>query len=160
MKIQVDEKDFDAGAEIAALRAGNPQIGAVASFVGLVRDRNAGSEVSRMTLEHYPAMTQRVLEAIVAQAVGRWALLDVTVIHRVGELHPGDQIVLVAAASGHRADAFAACEFIMDSLKTQAPFWKKEQTSTGEKWVDQRVADEQAATRWSELSEKPAGDYS
>ena len=150
MKILVDEKDFDAGAEIAALREGNPQIGAVASFVGLVRDTNAGNDVAGMTLEHYPAMTQRALEAIVAEAGQRWALLDVTVIHRVGELRPSDQIVLVAVASSHRADAFAACEFIMDYLKTQAPFWKKEQTPAGARWVEQRATDEQAAARWSE----------
>lgn len=150
MKILVDEKDFDAGAEIAALRAGNPHIGAVASFVGLVRDTNAGSDVASMTLEHYPAMTRRALEAIVAEAGQRWALLDVTVIHRVGELRPSDQIVLVAVASGHRADAFAACEFIMDYLKTQAPFWKKEQTPDGARWVEQRATDEQAAARWAE----------
>jgi len=150
MKILVDEKDFDAGAEIAALRAGNPQIGAVASFVGLVRDTNAGSDVAGMTLEHYPAMTQRALEAIVAEACQRWALLDVTVIHRVGELRPSDQIVLVAVASSHRADAFAACEFIMDYLKTRAPFWKKEQTPEGARWVEQRATDEQAAVRWVE----------
>lgn len=150
MKILVDDKDFDAGAEITALRAGNPQVGAVAIFVGLVRDSNAGSNVDSMTLEHYPAMTQRALEAIVAKAGQRWVLLDVTVIHRVGELHPGDQIVLVAVASSHRADAFAACEFIMDYLKTQAPFWKKEQTPEGARWVEQRTTDEQAAARWSE----------
>ncbi|GCB02032.1 molybdenum cofactor biosynthesis protein MoaE [Sulfuriferula multivorans] len=150
MKILVDDKDFDAGAEITALRAGNPQVGAVASFVGLVRDSNAGSNVDSMTLEHYPAMTQRALGAIVAKAGQRWALLDVTVIHRVGELHPGDQIVLVAVASSHRADAFAACEFIMDYLKTQAPFWKKEQTPEGPRWVEQRATDEQAAARWTE----------
>lgn len=150
MKILVDEKDFDAGAEIAALRAGNPHIGAVASFVGLVRDTNAGSGVASMTLEHYPAMTRRALEAIVAEAGQRWTLLDVTVIHRVGELQPSDQIVLVAVASSHRADAFSACEFIMDYLKTQAPFWKKEQTPEGARWVEQRTTDEQAAARWYE----------
>ncbi|HUW29234.1 MAG TPA: molybdopterin synthase catalytic subunit MoaE [Sulfuriferula sp.] len=150
MKILVDDKDFDVGAEIAALRAGNPHIGAVASFVGLVRDTNAGSDVASMTLEHYPAMTQRALEAIVAEAGQRWTLLDVTVIHRVGELQPSDQIVLVAVASSHRADAFSACKFIMDYLKTQAPFWKKEQTPEGARWVEQRATDEQAAARWSE----------
>ncbi len=150
MKILVDEKDFDAGAEIAALRTGNPHIGGVASFVGLVRDSNAGSDVASMTLEHYPAMTQRAVGAIVAEAEQRWALLGVTVIHRVGELHPGDQIVLVAVAASHRADAFAACEFIMDYLKTQAPFWKKEQTPEGPRWVEQRATDEQAAARWAE----------
>ncbi|MHB1246824.1 MAG: molybdopterin synthase catalytic subunit MoaE [Sulfuriferula sp.] len=150
MKIIVSEKDFDAGAEMTALRADNPQIGAIANFVGLVRDTNAGSDVAGMLLEHYPAMTQRALEAIVAEAGQRWTLLDVTVIHRVGELRPGDQIVLVAVASSHRADAFSACEFIMDYLKTQAPFWKKEQTPDGARWVEQRGTDEQAAARWTE----------
>ncbi|MES2365141.1 MAG: molybdopterin synthase catalytic subunit MoaE [Pseudomonadota bacterium] len=150
MKIIVSEKDFDIGAEMTALRAGNPQIGAIANFVGLVRDTNGGSDVASMLLEHYPAMTHRALEAIVAEAGRRWSLLDVTVIHRVGELRPGDQIVLVAVASRHRADAFSACEFIMDYLKTQAPFWKKEQTPDGARWVEQRATDDQAAARWSE----------
>ncbi|MES1999390.1 MAG: molybdopterin synthase catalytic subunit MoaE [Pseudomonadota bacterium] len=149
MKISVQEADFDVGAEISALRAGNPQIGAVASFIGLVRDLNDGSNVAAMTLEHYPAMTQKALTAIVAEAETRWALLGCTVIHRVGALFPTDQIVLVAVASSHRADAFAACEFIMDYLKTQAPFWKKEQTPEGERWVESRNSDEAAAGRWA-----------
>ncbi len=148
MKISVQEADFDVGAEISALRAGNPQIGAVASFIGLVRDMNDGSNVAAMTLEHYPAMTHKALTAIVAEAETRWALLGCTVIHRVGALFPTDQIVLVAVASSHRADAFAACEFIMDYLKTQAPFWKKEQTLEGERWVESRNSDEAAAGRW------------
>ena len=148
MKILVDEKDFDAGAEIAALRAGNPQIGAVASFVGLVRDSNAGSDVASMTLEHYPAMTRKALEDIVAQAAARWVLRDAVVIHRVGALKPGERIVLVAVASTHRGDAFAACEFIMDYLKTRAPFWKKERTPDGERWVEARASDEEAVRRW------------
>ena len=148
MKISVQEADFDVGAEISALRAGNPQIGAVASFIGLVRDLNDGSQVAAMTLEHYPAMTHKALTAIVAEAETRWALLGCTVIHRVGALFPTDQIVLVAVASSHRADAFAACEFIMDYLKTQAPFWKKEQTPEGERWVESRNSDEAAAGRW------------
>lgn len=148
MKISVQEADFDVGAEISALRAGNPQIGAVASFIGLVRDLNDGSNVAAMTLEHYPAMTHKALTAIVAEAETRWALLGCTVIHRVGALFPTDQIVLVAVASSHRADAFAACEFIMDYLKTQAPFWKKEQTPEGERWVESRKSDEAAAGRW------------
>jgi molybdopterin synthase catalytic subunit len=150
MKISVQEADFDAGVEISALRAGNPQIGAVASFIGLVRDMNDGSRVAAMTLEHYPAMTHKALSAIVAEAETRWALLGCTVIHRVGALFPADQIVLVAVASSHRADAFAACEFIMDYLKTQAPFWKKERTPEGERWVEPRVTDEQAQARWAE----------
>ena len=148
MKISVQEADFDVGAEISALRAGNPQIGAVASFIGLVRDLNDGSQIAAMTLEHYPAMTHKALTAIVAEAETRWALLGCTVIHRVGALFPTDQIVLVAVASSHRADAFAACEFIMDYLKTQAPFWKKEQTPEGERWVESRHSDEAAAGRW------------
>ncbi|MDP2026166.1 molybdopterin synthase catalytic subunit MoaE [Sulfuriferula sp.] len=148
MKISVQEADFDVGAEISALRAGNPQIGAVASFIGLVRDLNDGSQIVAMTLEHYPAMTHKALTAIVAEAETRWALLGCTVIHRVGALFPTDQIVLVAVASSHRADAFAACEFIMDYLKTQAPFWKKEQTPEGERWVESRNSDEAAAGRW------------
>ena len=148
MKISVQEADFDVGAEISALRAGNPQIGAVASFIGLVRDLNDGSSVAAMTLEHYPAMTHKALGAIVAEAETRWALQGCTVIHRVGALFPTDQIVLVAVASSHRADAFASCEFIMDYLKTQAPFWKKEQTPEGERWVESRNSDEAAAGRW------------
>ena len=148
MTIQVQEADFDVGAEISALRAGNPQIGAVASFIGLVRDMNDGSNVAAMTLEHYPAMTHKALAAIVADAETRWTLLGCTVIHRVGALFPTDQIVLVAVATSHRADAFAACEFIMDYLKTQAPFWKKEQTPEGERWVESRNSDEAAAGRW------------
>lgn len=148
MKISVQEADFDAGVEISALRAGNPQIGAVASFIGLVRDMNDGSSVAAMTLEHYPAMTHKALGVIVAEAETRWALLGCTVIHRVGALFPTDQIVLVAVASSHRADAFAACEFIMDYLKTQAPFWKKESTPDGERWVAGRDSDEVAAKRW------------
>ncbi len=148
MTIQVQEADFDVGAEISALRAGNPQIGAVASFIGLVRDMNDGSNVAAMTLEHYPAMTHKALAAIVADAETRWTLLGCTVIHRVGALFPTDQIVLVAVATSHRADAFAACEFIMDYLKTQAPFWKKEQTPEGERWVESRHSDEAAAGRW------------
>ena len=148
MKISVQEADFDVGAEISALRAGNPQIGAVASFIGLVRDLNDGSQIAAMTLEHYPAMTHKALTAIMAEAETRWALLGCTVIHRVGALFPTDQIVLVAVASSHRADAFAACEFIMDYLKTQAPFWKKEQTPEGERWVESRNSDEAAAGRW------------
>ena len=149
MKISVQEADFDVGAEISALRVGNPQIGAVASFIGLVRDLNDGSNVAAMTLEHYPAMTHKALTAIVAEAETRWALLGCTVIHRVGALFPTDQIVLVAVASSHRADAFVACEFIMDYLKTQAPFWKKESTPEGTRWVERRDSDEAAAGRWS-----------
>lgn len=148
MTVRVQTEDFDAGAEIEALTRERTDVGACASFVGLVRDRNDGSGVAGMSLEHYPGMTERALEEIVAQAKRRWDLLDVTVIHRHGALRPGDRIVLVAATSAHRADAFAACEFLMDYLKTRAPFWKKERTAQGERWVDARESDEAAASRW------------
>ena len=146
--IRVQTEDFDIGVESASLRRGNAGIGAVASFVGLVRDINNGDGVTGLTLEHYPGRTEKALAAIVAQAEARWDLLDCLVIHRVGELKPTDQIVLVIVASGHRGDAFAACEFIMDYLKTQAPFWKKEQTPQGERWVESRDGDDLAAARW------------
>jgi molybdopterin synthase catalytic subunit len=146
--IKIQTEDFDLSAEVARLRAGNPKIGAVASFIGLVRDMNDGSAVYGMTLEHYPGMTEKALGAIVEEARTRWELQGVTVIHRVGELKPLDQIVLVAVASAHRGEAFAACEFIMDYLKTQAPFWKKEATAQGARWVDARAADDQSVKRW------------
>jgi len=148
LKITIQHEDFDAGAEARALSTGNPAVGAVASFVGLVRDRNDGAAVATMTLEHYPGMTEKAIAGIVEQAKGRWAIIDCTVIHRVGELQPTDQIVLVAVASAHRGEAFAACEFIMDYLKTQAPFWKKEQTGEGARWVEAKATDDQAAERW------------
>lgn len=148
MKIAVQEAEFDLAAEIAALYRANPGVGAVASFLGLVRDVNDGQGVSAMTLEHYPGMTEKALMDIVEQARGRWGVLDACVIHRVGPLRPTDPIVLVAVASAHRGDAFAACEFIMDFLKTRAPFWKKETTPQGEHWVDARESDEAAAARW------------
>jgi molybdopterin synthase catalytic subunit len=147
--VSVQEADFDAGAEIAALSAGDAQAGAVASFVGLVRkDKFAGDQVAAMTLEHYAGMTEQSLEEIVSTARQRWELRAVRVIHRVGRLLPGERIVFVGVASGHRGDAFAACEFIMDYLKTQAPFWKKEETATGARWVDARETDDKAANRW------------
>ena len=149
MPIRVQTEDFDAGAEIAALRRGDPKIGAVASFVGVVRDRNDGDAVATLTLEHYPGMTEKAIEAIVEEARSRWAIIDVTVVHRVGELKPLDQIVLVVVAGGHRGDAFAACEFIMDYLKTRAPFWKKEETPAGARWVEARASDDDAAERWT-----------
>lgn len=149
-KVRVQEADFDIGAEIAAMRRGNPKIGAIASFVGVVRDINDGDAVSTMTLEHYPGMTEKSIGAIIDQARGRWEVLDVLVIHRVGTLKPTDQIVLVIVASGHRGDAFAACEFIMDYLKTQAPFWKKEVTPKGARWVDARSSDDSALERWQQ----------
>ena len=140
MRILVQKEDFDLGAEVEAV-SGDPKIGAVASFVGLVRD-------VPMTLEHYPGMTERAIARIVDEAKGRWQVMDCTVIHRYGALQPNDQIVLVAVASGHRGDAFAACEFIMDYLKTQAPFWKKEQTAEGARWVEAKATDDKAAERW------------
>lgn len=148
MKIVVQTEAFDLGAEVDALRQGRTDIGAVASFVGLARDINDGSGVTAMTLEHYPGMTEKALVALVDEARGRWDLLDVALIHRVGRLLPGDPIVLVAVASRHRGEAFAACEFIMDALKTRAPFWKKEETPAGERWVDARASDDAAAARW------------
>ena len=150
--IRVQEDDFDVGAEIATLRKGNPAIGAVASFIGCVRDMNDGDSVGLMYLEHYPGMTERSLEKICAEAATRWNIFDTLVIHRVGELRPLDQIVFVAVTSAHRGDSFAACEFIMDYLKTQAPFWKREATPAGERWVEARASDEAAAERWKQLS--------
>ena len=196
MSVSVQQADFDAGAEIAALSAGRDDVGAVASFVGLVRaDKQAGKAmppaqpgaispvdgagcsggfaehcsapaepagcanpaveakpapaVQTMTLEHYPGMTEKALQEIVTEAQGRWELQGVRVIHRVGRLLPGERIVFVAAASSHRGDAFAACEFIMDYLKTRAPFWKKEETAAGGRWVDARESDDHAAGRWT-----------
>lgn len=148
MRVQVQQADFDLSTEIAAMRHARPDLGAVVAFVGLVRDINGGARVSEMTLEHYPAMTQKALEAIASQAQQRWDIQDALVIHRVGRLVPTDQIVLVAVAGAHRGPAFAACEFIMDYLKTQAPFWKKEQTPEGAHWVEARDTDSQAAQRW------------
>lgn len=150
MKIRVQTEPFDLAAEQAALYRGRPEVGAVASFIGITRNRNDGQGVSAMTLEHYPGMTERALERIATEARSRWDLLDVTIIHRVGELQPTDPIVLVAVAAAHRGDAFAACEFIMDYLKTRAPFWKKEVTPEGERWVDARATDEEAAQRWAQ----------
>ena len=150
MSVRVQTEDFDIGAEIAQLRKGNTKIGAIASFIGLVRDMNEGDDVSTMTLEHYPGMTEKALEDIVAQAKSRWKLYDALVVHRVGRLSPLDQIVLVVVTSAHRGDAFSACEFLMDYLKTQAPFWKKEDTAKGARWVDARESDDAAAARWKE----------
>lgn len=148
MSVRVQEQDFDVSAELALMRKGNPKIGAIASFVGVVRDINEGDSVATMTLEHYPGMTEKAITEIIDQARSRWEVLDALVIHRVGTLKPTDQIVLVIVASTHRGDAFAACEFIMDYLKTQAPFWKKEITPKGGRWVDARVVDDRAAERW------------
>ncbi len=134
---------------MAAMRHGNPKIGAIASFVGVVRDLNEGADVAEMTLEHYPGMTEKALEKIVGEARARWDVYDALVVHRVGTLRPTDQIVLVVVASAHRGEAFQACEFLMDYLKTRAPFWKKEKTTEGGRWVDARTADDAAADRWS-----------
>jgi len=149
MPVRIQTEDFDVSREIARLREGNPQIGAVASFVGVVRDLNEGDRVSEMMLEHYPGMIEKSIGAIVDQAKSRWNIYEALVIHRVGTLKPLDQIVLVVVTSAHRGDAFAACEFIMDYLKTRAPFWKKEQTPAGSRWVEARSSDEFAAQRWS-----------
>ena len=148
MAIRVQTQDFDLGAEVAAMRAGQAQVGAVVALVGTVRDMNEGAGVSEMELEHYPGMTEKALEDIVAAAKSRWTILDALVIHRVGPLKPLDQIVLVAVTSAHRGEAFSACEFIMDYLKTQAPFWKKEVTPQGARWVDARVTDDEALAKW------------
>jgi molybdopterin synthase catalytic subunit len=142
MKISVQKDDFDAGAEIRSVSR-DPKVGAVASFVGVVRD-------VPMTLEHYAGMTEREIGKILEQAKSRWQVMDAAVIHRYGELKPTDQIVLVVVASAHRGDAFAACEFIMDYLKTRAPFWKKEHRPEGARWVEARRSDDEAAERWAE----------
>jgi molybdopterin synthase catalytic subunit len=148
MTVKVQTEDFDIAAEIAALRTDNPKIGAIASFIGLVRDVNEGDTVAEMTLEHYPGMTEKALEEIIVTARQRWDIFDPVIVHRVGTLRPLDQIVLVIVASAHRGEAFAACEYLMDYLKTQAPFWKKESTPSGARWVDARASDDDAAARW------------
>lgn len=148
-EVRVQPEDFDVGSEIARLRADNPRVGAVATFIGVCRDLNDGSQVAEMTLEHYPGMTERALEKIAVEARGRWDLIDILIVHRIGPMHPTDQIVLVAVTSSHRGEAFAACEFLMDYLKTRAPFWKKESTGEGARWVDARASDDAAAGRWS-----------
>ena len=147
-RVTVQTADFDLGAEVAALRAGDAGVGAVAAFVGTVRDRNDGQGVSSMELEHYPGMTERAIEAMIDEACKRFDIRGARVIHRVGVLQPQDQIMMVAVTSGHRGTAFQACEFLMDYLKTQAPFWKKEQTPEGARWVDARSSDDAAIARW------------
>lgn len=146
--IRVQTEDFDPGAEIAALHRGRGDIGAVVSFVGLVRGESHGERLTSMTLEHFPGMTERELERIEHEAHGRWALDEVVIVHRVGELKPGERIVLVATAAGHRQAAFEAAEFLMDFLKTRAPFWKRELRASGEHWVEPRDSDDEAAARW------------
>ena len=148
MPVRIQAEDFDAGSEIAGLRRGNTGIGAIASFIGVVRDLNDGERVAEMTLEHYPGMTEKSIARIIDQAKARWSIFDALVVHRVGRLKPTDQIVLVIVTGAHRGDAFAACEFIMDYLKTRAPFWKKEQTPDGARWVESRASDDIAAERW------------
>ena len=147
-RVSIQTEDFDLAAEVAALRQGDGRVGAVCSFVGTVRDRNDGQSVSTMELEHYPGMTEKSIEAMIDAAHRRFDILGARVIHRVGLLHPLDQIVLVAVSSAHRGESFQACEFLMDYLKTQAPFWKKEQTPDGARWVDARVSDDAALARW------------
>lgn len=147
-RVSIQTEDFDLAAEVAALRQGDGRVGAVCSFVGTVRDRNDGQSVSTMELEHYPGMTEKSIEAMIDAAHRRFDFLGARVIHRVGLLHPLDQIVLVVVSSAHRGESFQACEFLMDYLKTQAPFWKKEQTSEGARWVDARVSDDAALAKW------------
>jgi len=148
MVVRVQVEDFDAGAEVNAMRLSHANIGAVAAFIGQVRDLNEGDQVSGLELEHYPEMTEKSLAAIIEQAKQRWEIIDALIVHRVGKLKPLDQIVLVLAASSHRKEAFAACEFMMDYLKTEAPFWKKEQTPAGSRWVEAKASDDDAKKRW------------
>jgi len=147
--VRIQTGDFDLSAELALLRAANPKVGAVVSFVGTVRDLNEGASVAEMELEHYAGMTEQSIQTIIEQARQRWPIYGALVIHRVGPLKPLDQIVLVAVTSAHRGEAFAACEYIIDYLKTEAPFWKKEQTPDGARWVDARVSDDVALKKWS-----------
>ncbi|MBY0242170.1 MAG: molybdopterin synthase catalytic subunit MoaE [Burkholderiaceae bacterium] len=147
-QVRVQADDFDVAHELAQLRAGNAKVGGIVSFVGTVRDLNEGAQVAQMELEHYPGMTEQSISAIIEQARQRWPIFGALVIHRVGPLQPMDQIVMVAVSSAHRGEAFAACEFIIDYLKTEAPFWKKEQTPDGARWVDARVSDDAALKKW------------
>jgi len=148
MTVRVQTQDFDAGLELTKLRLARKDVGAVVSFIGQVRDVNEGDTVSQLSLEHYPGMTEKALAAIVAQAQSRWDIVDTLIIHRVGTLQPLDQIVLVAVSGAHRGEAFKACEFIMDALKTEAPFWKKEVTASGERWLEAKESDDVARKRW------------
>ena len=148
MPVRVQAEDFDVGAELAALRAANPKIGAVASFIGLARDQNEDQQVDSLVLEHYPGMTERALEDIISRAQARWDIVQALIVHRVGTLAPMDQIVLVAVASMHRHDAFEACRFLIDFLKTDAPFWKSEERPGGARWVEARESDERARAAW------------
>ena len=148
MPVRIQTEDFDLSLELKKLRSGDARVGAVAAFVGTVRDRNDGSDVAAMTLEHYPGMTEKSLEEIIEKAKARWDIYDVLIIHRVGPLQIEDQIVLTAVTSAHRGEAFAACEYVMDYLKTLAPFWKKEETPEGARWVDARLSDDEALKKW------------
>jgi molybdopterin synthase catalytic subunit len=148
MPVRIQTQDFDLSQEVKQLRAGDARVGAVATFVGTVRDRNDGSDVAAMTLEHYPGMTEKSLEEIIEKAKARWDIFDVLIIHRVGPLNIEDQIVLTAVTSAHRGEAFAACEYVMDYLKSLAPFWKKEDTPEGARWVDARLSDDEALKKW------------
>jgi len=147
-RVSIQTGDFDLQQEIAGLRAGDTRVGAVCSFIGTVRDRNDGADVAAMELEHYPGMTEKAVEAMIDEAHARFDIFGARVVHRVGLLQPLDQIMMVAVISAHRGASFQACEFLMDYLKTQAPFWKKEQTPEGARWVDARVADDAALARW------------
>ena len=150
MTVHIQTEDFDVAAALASMRlAGQGKVGAMVNFIGLVRDVNDGDTISTLTLEHYPEMTEKALQAIENEAKNRWDIIDSLIIHRVGTLKPLDQIVLVAVSSAHRGDAFKACEFMMDFLKTQAPFWKKEVTKQGERWVEAKLSDDDAQTRWN-----------
>ena len=157
MTVKVQAEDFDLSAEVAPLRADDARIGAVVTFIGTVRDLNDGASVAELELEHYPGMTEKALQDIALEAKARWPLYGVLVIHRVGPLRPRDQIVLVACTSAHRGEAFAACGFIMDYLKTRAPFWKKEQTPDGARWVDARASDDSALEKWATGGEAGGG---
>ena len=148
MSVRIQIEDFDVGQELNKLRLANPGIGALVCFMGQVRDMNENETILTLTLEHYPEMTEKALQAIENEAKTRWNIIDSLIIHRVGTLQPLDQIVLVAVASAHRGEAFKACEFIMDFLKTSAPFWKKEATNKGERWVDAKLSDDAAKARW------------
>jgi molybdopterin synthase catalytic subunit len=147
-RVSIQTEDFDLSSEVGRLRSQDQRVGAVCSFVGTVRDRNDGQSVSTLELEHYPGMTEKAIEAMIDEAFRRFDIFGARVIHRVGLLQPLDQIVLVAVTSAHRGESFQACEFLMDYLKTQAPFWKKEQTPEGARWVDARVSDDDALARW------------
>ena len=147
-RVSIQSADFDLSSEITTLRVQNKRIGAVCSFIGTVRDRNDGSSVSSMALEHYPGMTEKAIEAMIDEALKRFDIFGARVVHRIGLLQPLDQVVMVAVTSAHRGESFKACEFLMDYLKTQAPFWKKEQTPAGARWVDARVTDDVALAKW------------